>query len=78
MKNWNILYILITIILSIIGTLKILEFVRSLGIDNQNNKIIKGSQLKLKSCFDLENKNNRRIDESLNLIEYCIKEFGID
>ena len=33
---------------------------------------------KLKGCLDLENKNQRSINESLDLIAYCMKEFGID
>ena len=32
--------------------------------------------IKLNTCFDLENKNIRRIDESLSLIEYCINKYG--
>ena len=42
------------------------------------NKVIHAYAKKLKRCFDLENKNQRRINESLDLIKYCMKEFGID
>ena len=31
---------------------------------------------KLNECFDLENKRNRSISESIKLIEYCLKEYG--
>ena len=78
MKNWNKLYLFIIATLSIIGTLKILELVKSFRTGDYNYKIINSSDSKLKSCFDLENKNKRRIDESLELIEYCVKEFGIN
>ena len=45
---------------------------------NYKNKNINDYVIKLKECFDLENKNKRRIHESLNLIEYCVKKYGMD
>ena len=39
----------------------------------KKNKIISGFAKKLKGCFDLENKSQRSINESLDLIEYCMK-----
>ena len=30
----------------------------------------------LNECFDLENKNKRTLNESIELIEYCLEEYG--
>ena len=49
-----------------------------LRTESPKNKVIHDYAKKLKGCFDLENKNQRRINESLDLIKYCMKEFGID
>tara|TARA_B100000212_G_scaffold329205_1_gene294191 strand:+ start:753 stop:944 length:192 start_codon:yes stop_codon:yes gene_type:complete len=61
-----------------LGAIEFLKLAKTFRTENHKNKIIKNYAIKLKSCFDLENKNKRRINESLDLIEYCIKEFGID
>ena len=70
--------ICIVIILSSGVTFKIYEKVTILRSESYKNKIISDYRKKLKECFDLENKNQRRINESLDLIKYCMKEFGID
>ena len=70
--------ICIVIILSSGVTFKIYEKVTILRSESYKNKIISDYRKKLKECFDLENKNQRRIIESLDLIKYCMKEFGID
>ncbi len=78
MKIWKLIYIPIITILSTLGTIKILDSVNSISNQNHKKKIINGYVIKLKSCFDLENKNKRKTHESLKLIEYCVKEFGVD
>ena len=30
----------------------------------------------LNECFDLENKNKRTLNKSIELIEYCLEEYG--
>ena len=65
-------------ILSTLGTLKIIDSVNSTISEKHKKKIIDNYGIKLKSCFDLENKNKRKTHESLMLIEYCVKEFGFD
>ena len=55
-----------------------MNLVNALKTQNHKSETIKHYGIKLKSCFDLENKNNRKIHESLELIEYCVKEFAID
>ncbi len=78
MKNLKKFFILLIIIFSLIGIYKFLGKVSTLRTESHKNKVIHDYAKKLKGCFDLENKNQRRINESLDLIKYCIKEFGID
>ena len=78
MKNLEKFFICIIIIFSSIGVLKVFEKVNILRTESSKNKIINDYAKKLKQCFDLENKNQRRINESLDLIKYCMKEFEID
>ena len=40
----------------------------------EKNKLKKSAEV-LNECFDLKNKSNRTINESLKLIEYCLEEF---
>jgi len=78
MKNLKKFFILVIIIFSLIGIYKVLGKVNILRTESHKNKVIHDYAKKLKGCFDLENKNQRRINESLDLIEYCMEEFGID
>ena len=78
MKNLEKFFIYIVIFFSLIGTFKVFEKLTIFETSSDKNRIINDYAKKLKGCFDLENKNQRRINESLDLIEYCIKEFGID
>ena len=78
MKNLYKLITYVFVIFSLIGTFKVFEKVIILRNASDKNKIINDYAKKLKGCFDLENKNQRSINESLDLIAYCMKEFGID
>ena len=78
MKNLKKFFIFIIIIFSSLGIYKVLGKVNILRTESLKNKVIHDYAKKLKGCFDLENKNQRRINESLDLIKYCMKEFGID
>ena len=78
MKNLEKFFICIIIIFSLIGIFKVFGKVNILITEGYKNKVINDYAKKLKGCFDLENKNQRRINESLDLIKYCMKEFGID
>tara|TARA_Y100000589_G_scaffold213401_1_gene201252 strand:- start:95 stop:331 length:237 start_codon:yes stop_codon:yes gene_type:complete len=77
-KNLQKISIYIIIFFSLIGIFKVFKKVNVLKTSSDKNRIINDYARKLKGCFDLENKNQRRINESLDLIEYCMKEFGID
>ena len=71
-------YLIYNYIFSYIGIFKVFVKVCIFGTVSEKNKIISGYAKKLKGCFDLENKGQRSVNETLNLIEYCMKEFGID
>ena len=71
-------FIFIIITFSSIVFFKAFRKVNILRTESHKNKVIHDYSKKLKGCFDLENKNQRRINESLDLIKYCMKEFGID
>jgi len=78
MKNLKKFFICIILIFSSIGIYKVFGKVNIIRTENHKNKVIHDYAKRLKVCFDLENKNQRRINESLVLIKYCLKEFGID
>ena len=78
MENLNKFFIFIIIVISSLGIYKVLGKVNIFRNESPKNKVIHDYSKKLKGCFDLENKNQRRINESLDLIKYCMKEFGID
>ena len=73
-KNSSIYIITISFFVVIFGIFS----VKNSNSVKYKDKIIKDYGINLKACIDLENKNKRRIHESLELIKYCIKEFGID
>ena len=78
MKNFQKVFIYIIIFCSLIVTFKVFEKVNNQLAASDKNRIINDYAKRLKECFDLENKSQRRINESLDLIEYCMKEFGND
>ena len=52
------------------------NFVISRDLKNdKKNKLEKSAEV-LNKCFDLKNKSQRTINDSLKLIEYCLKEYG--
>ena len=78
MNNLKNFFVFIFIFFSSIGIYKVLGKVNILRTESHKNKVIHDYAKELKGCFDLENKNQRRINESLDLIKYCMKEIGID
>ena len=78
MKNLKKFFICLIIIFSSIGFYKVFREINIFRTESHKKRVIDDYAKKLKGCFDLENKNKRRINESLGLIKYCMKEFGID
>tara|TARA_B100000212_G_C27080354_1_gene407832 strand:- start:115 stop:363 length:249 start_codon:yes stop_codon:yes gene_type:complete len=77
-KNLKKSFIFIFIIFSSIGIYKLFGKVNIHRTEINKNEVFRDYAKKLKGCFDLENKNKRRLNESLDLINYCMKAFGID
>jgi len=77
MKNINLtIFTTLIILISLLGIVKILHFNLSIRSNNSEKILLKDSLRVLNECFDLANKNKRKLKESLELIEYCISEYG--
>ena len=77
MKNLRITIAVIFLSIVFLISLKTYrDFVITSDLKNEENNKLKKSAEILNECFDLENKSKRTINESLKLIEYCLKEFG--
>ena len=77
MKIFRISFTVIFLSIIFLKGLKIYNnFKISRDLKNENKeKLIKSSQV-LNECFDLKNKSQRTLNESMKLIEYCLKEYG--
>ena len=64
------------IIFSIIGIKKLIYIYQAKDSKHKEELILKESIHVLNECFDLENKNKRTLNKSIELIEYCLEEYG--
>ena len=64
------------IIFSIIGIKKLIYTYQVKNLKNKEELILNESIRVLNECFDLENKNERPPNKSIELIEYCLGEYG--
>ena len=77
MKKVKIAIFTISIIIfSLIGIKKLIYITQSKDSNNKEKLILNESSRVLKECFDLENKNRRTLKKSIELIEYCLEEYG--
>lgn len=77
MKNLRITLAVIFLSIIFLFSLKTYrDFVITSDLKNEEKNKLKKSAEILNECFDLKNKSNRTINESLKLIEYCLEEFG--
>ena len=67
---------ILIIMLSLIGTKKLIYINQAKDIKSKEESILKESIRVLKECFDLENKNKRTLNKTIELIEYCLEEYG--
>ena len=77
MKKFS--FFLATIFLFIIfffGIKLFLNFNNSRELKIEKKKQLRKSAEVLNKCFDLENKSERTINESMKLIEYCLNNYG--
>ena len=66
----------ISIIISLIGIKKLIYINQVKDLNNEEESIVNQINRVLNECFDLKNKNKRTHNESIELIEYCIEEYG--
>ena len=69
-----------TVILFSLMSILAIRFYRSFVItrdfkNEKKNKLEKSAEV-LNECFDLKNKSQRTLNDSLKLIEFCLKEYG--
>ncbi len=63
------------IIFSLIGFKKLIYINYAKDL-NKKESILNESLRVLTKCFDLENKNKRTLNKSIELVEYCLDEYG--
>ena len=64
------------IIFSLIGIKKLIYINQVKDLKNKDQSILIEAMRVLTECFDLENKNKRTLNKSIELIEYCLEEYG--
>ncbi|KGF99419.1 putative lactate/malate dehydrogenase [Prochlorococcus marinus str. MIT 9302] len=64
------------IILSFIGIKKLIYINQAKDLKNKEESILNEYTRVLSECFDLENKNKRTLNKSIELVEYCLEEYG--
>jgi len=64
------------IIFSLLGIKKLIYINQDKILKNKEESILNESNRVLNECFDLENKDKRTHNESIELIEYCLEEYG--
>ncbi len=70
------IFMISIIIFSFIGIKKLIYINQVKDLKNKEESIINETNRVLNECFDLENKNKRTHNESIELIEYCLEEYG--
>ena len=70
------IFTILIIIFSLIGIKKLIYINQVKDIKNIEESFLNESVRVLDECFDLENKNKRTPNKSIELIEYCIEEYG--
>ena len=77
MKIFKIVLTLILLSLAFLQGLKIYRnFKISRDLKNEEKNKLKESARVLNECFDLNNNSQRVLNDSMKLIEYCLKEYG--
>ena len=77
MKIFRIIFSLILLsMIFLLGLKTYRNYSISRNLKNEEKDKLKKSAEILNECFDLKNKNKRTINDSMKLIEYCLKEYG--
>ena len=67
---------ILIIILSFIGIKKLIYKNQAKDLKNKEESILNEYTRVLSECFDLGNKNKRTLNKSIELVEYCLEEYG--
>ena len=70
------IFTILIIMFSSIGIKKLIYINQAKNLKNNEELILNESVRVLNECFDLENKNKRTPNKSIELIEYCLEEYG--
>ena len=79
MKFFRVTFAVILLSLIFLIGLKMYRvFILSTNLKNEEKNKLKNSAELLNKCFDLENKSQRSLNDSMKLIEYCLEKYGSD
>ena len=70
------IFLLLIIMFSLIGIRKLIYINQIKDSKSKEESILYEYIRVLNECFDLENKNKRTLSKSIELIEYCLEEYG--
>ena len=74
-ESKTVIFTILLIIFSFMGIKKLI-YINQVN-DLKNKELILNKSIRvLNECFDLENKNKRTLNKSIELIEYCLEEYG--
>ena len=77
MKIFRLTFALILLTMTfLIGLKTYRNFIISKELKNEEKNKLKKSAEVLNNCFDLKNKSQRSLNDSLKLIEYCLDKYG--
>ena len=77
MKIFRIIFSLILLsMIFLLGLKKYRNYSISRNLKNEEKDKLKKSAEILNECFDLKNKSKRTPNDSMKLIEYCLKKYG--
>ena len=76
MNKVKIAIFTISIVISLIGIKKLIYINQIKDSKSKEESILYEYIRVLNECFDLENKNKRTLNKSIELIEYCLEEYG--
>ena len=77
MKNLRITLTVIFLSIIFLFSLKTYRnFVISSDLKKEEKNKLKKSAEVLNECFDLKNKSERTLNDSMKLIEYCLEKYG--
>ena len=77
MKNLRItLAVIFLSVVSLISFKTYRDFNISSDLKKEEKNKLKKSAEVLNDCFDLENKSERTLNDSMKLIEYCLEKYG--